>query len=116
MDHVKKEKINKIATHPLQSWEWGEFRKKWGNEIVETKYGIITLHKIPLTPYKIGMFIKGPPPTREMLNDLKKLAKQKHLIFIKLEPAFVKTSARQGQQIIDILKKNNFWSFYFQIP
>jgi lipid II:glycine glycyltransferase (peptidoglycan interpeptide bridge formation enzyme) len=77
---------NKTLTHPLQSKEWGEFRKAWGNEIVWTKWGLLTLHKIPLTNYKIGMFIKGPKPTRQMFGDLKKLAKEKKLIFIKLEP------------------------------
>jgi lipid II:glycine glycyltransferase (peptidoglycan interpeptide bridge formation enzyme) len=77
---------NKTLAHPLQSKEWGEFRKAWGNEILWTKWGLLTLHKIPLTNYKIGMFIKGPKPTREMLGDLKRLAKEKNLIFIKLEP------------------------------
>ena len=41
-------------THPLQTKEWADFRKEWGNEIIETKYGYITTHKIPLTQYKIG--------------------------------------------------------------
>jgi lipid II:glycine glycyltransferase (peptidoglycan interpeptide bridge formation enzyme) len=77
--------LDKIATHPLQTPAWAEFRSKWGNEVVETKYGILTLHKLPLTNYKIGMFIKGPAPTKEMLSDLKKLGKEKNLIFIKLE-------------------------------
>ena len=43
-------------THPLQTKEWGEFRKEWGNEVLETEYGIITTHKIPLTSYKVGIF------------------------------------------------------------
>jgi lipid II:glycine glycyltransferase (peptidoglycan interpeptide bridge formation enzyme) len=78
--------LDKIATHPLQTSAWAEFRSKWGNEVVETEYGILTLHKIPLTNYKIGMFIKGPAPTKGMLNDLKRLGGEKNLVFIKLEP------------------------------
>lgn len=78
--------LDKIATHPLQTSAWAEFRSKWGNEITETKYGILTLHKLPFGNYKIGMFIKGPTPTKEMLKDLKKLGKEKNLVFIKLEP------------------------------
>jgi len=62
--------------HPLQSHEWAQFRQEWGNEVLETKYGVITLHKIPFTPWKIGMFIKGPKPTQEMLVFLKKIAKE----------------------------------------
>ena len=42
--------------HPLQTTEWGEFRKEWGNEILTTEFGIITLHKIPFTKFKIGIF------------------------------------------------------------
>lgn len=74
------------ASHPLQTTAWAEFRDKWGNEILETKYGVITLHKLPLTSYKIGMFIKGPKPTSKMLEDLKKIGAEKNLVFIKLEP------------------------------
>ena len=85
---LKKHKtsFDKIAIHPLQSRQWAEFRRAWGNEVLETKYGIITLHKIPFTKYKIGMFLKGPMPTREMLNELKEFAKKNNLLFIKLEP------------------------------
>lgn len=73
-------------THPLQTKEWGEFRREWGNEVVETKYGILTLHKIPFTKYKIGIFEKGPMPTRSMIKDLRSVGKKNKLIFIKLEP------------------------------
>jgi len=72
--------------HPLQTTEWGEFRKEWGNEILTTEFGIITLHKIPFTKFKIGIFEKGPKPTKEMLDQLKKLGEEKNIVFIKLEP------------------------------
>ena len=80
--------LDKIANHPLQTSAWAEFRTKWGNEVLETKYGILTLHKIPFTKYKIGMFIKGPMPTSEMVKDLMKIGKEKNLVFIKLEPNY----------------------------
>ncbi len=89
------------SQHPLQSKAWGEFREKWGNQIVQTSFGLLTLHKIPLLPYKIGMFIKGPAPTQEMLNELKKLAKKENLIFIKLEP-----NVQKDEKIIKLLQKN----------
>ncbi len=76
----------KTISHPLQTAEWAEFRKAWGNEVLETKYGIITVHKVPLAPSKIGIFEKGPKPTKKMLADLRKIGKEKRLIFIKLEP------------------------------
>lgn len=78
-------RTNTIA-HPLQSKEWGEFRKAWGNEILDTKYGLLTVHKIPLTGYKIAIFEKGPEPTQVILTELKKVAQGNNLVFIKLEP------------------------------
>ncbi|MFZ5932475.1 MAG: lipid II:glycine glycyltransferase FemX [Patescibacteria group bacterium] len=98
---LDKETFNKIATHPLQSWEWGEFRKRWGNEVVRLPFGQLTLHKIPFTPFAVGMFIKGPAPTQEMLNQLKGLAKKENLIFIKLEPNVTK-----DEKLIKLLTKN----------
>jgi len=78
--------LDKIATHPLQTSAWAEFRREWGNEVLETKYGILTLHKLPFTNYKIGMFIKGITPTKEILSELKKIGSEKNIVFIKLEP------------------------------
>jgi lipid II:glycine glycyltransferase (peptidoglycan interpeptide bridge formation enzyme) len=83
--------LDKIATHPLQTSAWAEFRQKWGNEVVETKFGILTLHKLPFTSHKIAMFEKGPAPTKTMLTDLKKIGKERNLVFIKLEPNCVKS-------------------------
>ena len=87
--------------HPLQTTEWGEFRKEWGNEILTTEFGIITLHKIPFTKFKIGIFEKGPKPTREMINQLKELGKEKSIVFIKLEP-----NVEKDDSIIELLSKS----------
>ena len=98
---INKEAFNKIATHPLQSWEWGKFRARAGNQILRLPYGLLTIHRIPLTPYKIGMFIKGPTPTQIVLTDLKRVARQNNLLFIKLEP-----NVLHDEKIIKLLKKN----------
>jgi len=88
--------LDKIATHPLQTSAWAEFRREWGNEVLETKYGILTLHKLPFTSRKIAMFEKGPAPTKQMLADLKRIGKEKNLVFIKLEPNCVKSDKLAG--------------------
>src|SRR6185369_1668117 len=88
-------------THPLQTPEWAEFREKWGNEILKTKYGYLTLHKIPLISKKIGIFEKGPMPTKEMLEELKKIGQENNLVFIKLEPNVQKT-----EKLIALLREN----------
>ena len=68
--------------HPLQTKEWSDFRKEWGNEILENEYGVITLHKVPFTKLKIGIFEKGPLPTKKMVEDLKILGKKNNFIFL----------------------------------
>lgn len=89
MVKMDREEFNEMATHPLQSWEWGEFRKRAGNEVLRTEFGQMTLHKIPFTSFKVGSFSKGPMPTKEMVEGLKELAIKENLIFMKLEPNYV---------------------------
>lgn len=86
-------------THPLQTKAWAAFRREWGNEVLETKHGILTLHKIPFIKNKIGMFIKGSAPTKTMLTDLKKIAREHNLIFIKLEP-----NVRKDIKLVKLLR------------
>ena len=86
---------NKLVTHPMQSWEWGEFRKKTGVKIA--RLGVfangklvnafqLTIHKIPYTLWSIGYLPKGPLPTKEMLDELVKIGHENNCIFIQLEP------------------------------
>ncbi len=107
-----KKKFNQLASHPLQSWEWGEFRKKTGieilrlgkylnNKLVETAQ--ITFHPVPLTNFKIGYFPKGNLPSKEMLNKLYEIGKEKKCIFIKIEPNVIKEDHKLDNYF---LKKN----------
>ena len=93
--------LDKIATHPLQTSAWAEFRRKWGNEVLETKYGLITVHRLPFIDYRIGIFEKGPALTKSMLDDLKKFGIENKLIFIKLEP-----NQSTNNQLTNLLRKN----------
>lgn len=101
--------FNKIALHPLQTYEWGEFRKKTGLKVIrrgffekdpstnpgQTKLtdGFqLTIHKIPHTPWTIGYLPKGNMPTKEVVGELKVIGRQENCIFIQLEPDVIKTS------------------------
>lgn len=97
----EKNEFNKLATHPLQAYEWGEFRKKTGvtvvrkglfekNKLVQTIQ--LTIHKIPRTPWTIGYFPKGKQPTTEAIEELKKIGNQHNCVFIQLEPNVVRHS------------------------
>lgn len=77
---------NKSVAHPLQSWEWGQFRKAMGIDVVRIDSWQITFHRIPHTPWVIGYFPKGPAITDGMLASLRKLGRKKHAVFIQLEP------------------------------
>lgn len=91
----EKEKFNQVVTHPLQSWEWGEFREKTGLKVI--RMGLfdqekllsgfqLTIHKIPKTSYTIGYLPKCTLPDDYFISSLKKIGQQQNFIFIKLEP------------------------------
>jgi len=102
---IDQKTFNKKSSHPLQTWEWGEFRKAWGNKVVRFPFGQITIHKIPFLPYKIGIFVKGPKPNKKQLSTLKEYASKNKIFFIKLEPNFVPKNKKQKEELIKLLKK-----------
>lgn len=92
----KDKKVFDIAArHPLQSWEWGEFRKKTGVGVsrlinrdggkVKTVFQI-TWHKIPYTNFCIGYCPKSMIPDKEEVEAIKKEAEKRKAIFVKFEP------------------------------
>lgn len=94
-----KEQFNALATHPLQSYEWGEFREKSGVKVIRkglfdkgqlTQAFQLTIHPIPHTPWTIGYLPKGTLPTKELVEELKKIGEKNKCIFIQLEPNITK--------------------------
>jgi lipid II:glycine glycyltransferase (peptidoglycan interpeptide bridge formation enzyme) len=107
---------NAAITHPLQSFEWGEFREKSGIKVI--RRGLfdgtklisafqLTLHKIPKTTYTIGYLPKGEMPSKEIIDELKKIGKENNCIFIQLEPNIIKSingqSVKNGKQKLENL-------------
>lgn len=91
---------NTVVTHPLQSYEWGQFREKEGIKVIrrgffdgdKIKSGFqLTIHKIPKTHFTIGYLPKGDMPTQKLLDELKQIGKQENCIFIQLEPNVIKS-------------------------
>ncbi|PWU22518.1 peptidoglycan bridge formation protein FemAB [Candidatus Cerribacteria bacterium 'Amazon FNV 2010 28 9'] len=91
----EKDAYDSVVAHPLQSFSWGEFRKKTG--VAVERIGIfdgqrmvggfsITFHPVPHTSYTIGYFPKGPMPDEAMLGALKQIGARHNAICIKLEP------------------------------
>lgn len=95
LDNKERATYNAVVKHPLQTWEWGDFRRKTGVEV--ERFGIfdgnkmtggiqVTFHPIPRLPYTVGYFPKGAMPDQDQLHALKDLAMRKKALFIKLEP------------------------------
>jgi lipid II:glycine glycyltransferase (peptidoglycan interpeptide bridge formation enzyme) len=91
----EKNQFNHLATHPLQTYEWGEFRQKLGTPVL--RYGFfdqqkliqtlqLTVHPVPFTDKTVLYFPKGPLPNEAVLTALRDLGQKNKAIFVKLEP------------------------------
>jgi len=91
----EKDEYNKHVSHVIQSWEWGEFRKTAGLDLV--RFGHyegnkmvsayqLTFHQVPLLKQTVGYLPKGPMPDSHMIKALGDYAKTKGAAFIKIEP------------------------------
>jgi lipid II:glycine glycyltransferase (peptidoglycan interpeptide bridge formation enzyme) len=90
-----KQAINQAASHPLQAYEWGEFREATGTRVV--RKGIfegkrlsesvqVTIHPIPKLNWNVGYFPKGGMPSEPQLKTLKRIGEENRCVMIKLEP------------------------------
>lgn len=115
----EKQQFDAVATHPLQSWAWGEFRRATGVHVART--GVfsdagkmvqgmqVTFHPIPLLGGNAGYFPKGLQPTEETLLALKDLGKNNNAVFIKLEPnlQFPAGKTEYFQDVEQLLHEND---------
>lgn len=99
--------FNSLAIHPIQSWEWGEFRQAQGHKVIRlglfekeklSRVYQITFHKIPHTKYFIGHLAQCDLVTEEVIGELKKIGKENKAIFIKIEPAVVLTKEEREKE------------------
>lgn len=95
LDESHQADYDRLVTHVIQSWQWGEFRKSLGIPLV--RYGLfednklitafqISFHKIPLINRFVGYLPKGPFPGTKLAQTLKQISKQQNCVFIKTEP------------------------------
>ncbi len=93
-DNIQKKEFNALANHPLQSWEWGEARKKMGLQLVrfkeesENRKNVfqMTIHPISHTPYFLGYIPRSLNPSEEAVDYISKWGEKHNLIFVKFEP------------------------------
>ncbi len=94
----EKDQYNSVITHPIQSWEWGDFLTGEGHKVY--RLGIfennkiiggysLNFHTIPKTNFKIGVFQKGPRVDQEMINNVTRISHQENALFVKFEPEVI---------------------------
>lgn len=111
----ERHEFDKVAKHPLQSWSWGEFRKKTGVGLTRFGFGEksidevfqITWHKIPYTSLCIGYCPKSAVPKPEEIETIKSEAVKRKAIFVKFEPN-EKINAETEKKIKQLEKKFNW--------
>jgi len=102
----EKDLFNSVINHPLQAFEWGEFREKTGIKVIRKgffeedkliKAFQMTIHPIPHTPWHIGYLPKGALPTVEEIDVLRTVAREEKCIFIQLEPNSINSAEARNK-------------------
>ena len=114
----EKELYNSVVHHPLQTWEWGNFRQKTGIKVERVGFFQngkldhalqVFFHPIPgLGSMTAGYFPKGQMPDDDQLSALKQLGKKYNAVFVKMEPDIGhKVDTPSGlPQVANFLQKN----------
>lgn len=125
----EKAAYNKLVEHIIQSWEWGEFRKKAGLDLVRLGHFEgnrllmayqLTFHTVPFLKQTIGYFPKGPMPDETMIKALTDVGQKRNAAFIKIEPHVTSdkrhaTSDRLRQLGLIESKKSLFTKYNFLV-
>ena len=129
----EKDIYNKVVHHPLQSWEWGEFKKLNGQQV--ERIGMfegskmlsglqVSFHSIPFFNKTVGYLPKAYMPDSEQLAAVRQLAQKHKALFVKLEPNIAKkvTATSAHDHVITFLLANDatpgrplFTKFTFQL-
>ena len=97
---------NAAVSHPLQSYEWGDFRTKTGIKVIRRilkadnkikEAFTLTIHPIPHTSFNIGYLPKGNIPSPDVLEELISIGKENNCIFIQIEPNIRKAEVSSSQ-------------------
>jgi lipid II:glycine glycyltransferase (peptidoglycan interpeptide bridge formation enzyme) len=91
----ERQQYDKVVNHPLQSFAWGDFRKRTG--LFVERYGIfdgdkmvsgfqVSFHPLPHTNFMVGYLPKGPMPDESLLNAMRDIGRKHNALFIKMEP------------------------------
>lgn len=98
----EKIQFDATATHPLQTWDWGDFRANSRVEVVRlaeyqseklTSSFQITFHHLPFLPFTFGYCPKSSVPSPEVLRLVHVEAKKHRALMVKFEPNVLKENS-----------------------
>lgn len=114
------------AQHVLQSWEWGQFKSRWGWTprywLFEANgrpraAALVLRRALPRLGLSILYISKGPaldyadePLVEAVLDRLEALARSERAIFVKIDPDVVDPSAGVGKRVVTHLARRG-WRF-----
>jgi lipid II:glycine glycyltransferase (peptidoglycan interpeptide bridge formation enzyme) len=110
----EKDAFNQAVDHPIQTWEWGEFKEKTGMKAIRLasfKQGKIVkgyqvlLRSLPKIPFQAGHLLKSSFPDKNLVDALKELSQEENLVFLKLEPDYIVRKWENKKGKIDKLIK-----------
>lgn len=99
--------FDQFAPHPIQSWEWGEFRSREGHKIVRlgqyegdklNKVFQLTFHKIPFFKLTVGHLAQCDLVDALVIEELKKIGRDNNAIFIKIEPSVILSEEKRVEE------------------
>lgn len=94
-----REEYDLLIDHPIQSWAWGEFRKKMAAQverfIIGPKAGQVFFYQLPLLPFTIGHCPKINFFDQALIDHLKLLGQKRRALFIKIEPHLLASPKRE---------------------
>ncbi len=93
--------FDKLSTHPLQTWGWGDFRQS--SRVDTVRFGEyskgklintyqVTFHRLPIPalPFTFGYCPKSKIPSTFVLQAIEKEAKSRKALMVKFEPNILK--------------------------
>jgi len=122
------------CAHALQSWQWGEFKRRWGwragrllwlNNETPIAAAQVLARRIPRTPWQFLYVSKGPVLdysnnglAEQVFADLENHARQSQALFIKIDPDVVRQFGEPGdnppeavgQSVLALLDRRG-WQF-----
>ena len=105
--------------HPLQSWQWGEFKSRWGWQALPflmrigdspdqkktLAAALVLKRRLPRTSFSVLYVPKGPlldykrgPLRRVVLSELEQISRIEKAVFIKIDPNVVQSWGVEDQR------------------